>query len=734
MFLKILNDICNLFLIMIALSLFNASPCSSTSVDVKSFETMKNEFLKELTKFKLENYLRKVKMKNLGILDDSSLEQFYFIEPTEKQILIINSIKREDLYSDEFEKDIEKESSELNKESEKEKFKAKIFAYLYKNFPKEDAPSDSLVSKVAYKIIGANFDEEKQDNWKFFLVLLNSSHNESIENSKQKLIKVCIPANNFKINFAILLKFEQPCSDIINKIQDKKILYKDENSETISNHLHDLQGEILSNKIYRSKDHSDLSHSNSFLEKSAVSQQQDEKKYSIDYLAQKFSVEELNKIKFLIKFAKKNDVIDVISKTKGEMTLSDLITQNQFNIKKKNFESGGGLVNPFANINFNNSTMTGHIMQLMANEIYELKSIIMNQNMQFEIMFDEMKRNMNDLRGQSNTNKKEVFLNSGGGSRNIIENDNTITRSSSSKNENTQSVPNTNGVPENHNFNKDDVNKLNYIFGYHGASDNQNSNDKSAGVDVSQNKINTNQDKSGIKKDQDKNQINMNKNNAENSGEGGGKELNYNNSGNNNLRSNLGNINNNNNNFINPQMMNNQMPMNNMHINGMPMNMLGNIPINQMPMQMIGNMPINNVPMNNIPINMISSNIPMNNLPINMLGNIPMNRNINMGNMAMNNLGNTQINSSNMQMTNNLQNSNNFKFKESNSNHNTNNKDTNQIRRDRPPHNLTLMRRNGKPLSPFLTATNLKAFQDEDDLAVKNIKHSSSFKNKFVEP
>jgi hypothetical protein len=156
------------------------------------------------------------------------------------------------------------------KNNDYDEMRAKVFGWFYK------------IRSENYKgmsIVGTNRDVERIDDWKMYMILLSGNNNH-------KILKVCYPISG---NFAIVLQnFETKCEGYVRKIGNMRQM---------------------------------KTQTKSFLEKSSTTV---ESKYSIESLADKFSVEELVKIKSLIKFAKRNKVIDKIYDKGGDVDIAEL--------------------------------------------------------------------------------------------------------------------------------------------------------------------------------------------------------------------------------------------------------------------------------------------------------------------------------------------------------------------------------------------------------------------------
>lgn len=247
-----------------------------------------------------------------------------------------------------------------NKITQKDDFTARIFSFIFRNIK---------TKSLQFKPIGVSLDEEKIPSWKVFLVLMDYIKDSSIQNrnfSDNKLLKICFPENDEKNLFAIVVNFDKSCLDYVNYANSVNLLSDEQNQQ--ANKLRQYQNLLLNknllNSLSANKDSSSeaisgLGKLGSFIEKSqniidnpkdnfiktedeqytkTESSEDTGKSIAIDSLVSKFSVEELNKIKSLIKFAKKNKVMDDIYNRKGEVNLNDLAAiknQNSFEFSDK---------------------------------------------------------------------------------------------------------------------------------------------------------------------------------------------------------------------------------------------------------------------------------------------------------------------------------------------------------------------------------------------------------------
>ncbi len=315
-------------------------------------ETYKERLKADLLSHKLENYMRRMKLKN-------SVKEMIFLE--ERDLKSIKSL------------DINEKGHKLNYEE----FKVRLFA---------------LLSNQGYKPLGLNSDEEKIDGWKTYIVLLNAKNESKNEidklkvnlnlKSNHKLVKVCLRQDTTD-NFAFVLNFDEKCKTRVDKINEtfKEADYKSTTSKLSK--LHSMQERILSDKIKmklnnynNNKNLKNAQNSNnvgSFIEKSSTT-------YKLETLAQKFSVEELGKIKALIKFAKNNKIIEEIYSLGGDVSIESLV--------KKNFNFFN---NTETSTNKNKSLSDNGDRSDSGNGVSELRVLISKQAELIETMMKELK-------------------------------------------------------------------------------------------------------------------------------------------------------------------------------------------------------------------------------------------------------------------------------------------------------------------------------------------------------
>lgn len=277
-----------------------------------------NTIIEELSKisnsYKLNNYLikSKIKLLNKEVQSKISNKVMYMND-------LFSILKKKEIFDNEFNLETLINSSESNC-SKKESLIIGILAKL---------SFDSIifnpfgVSKDT-EIIRINNDNNSiESDWKPYIVLMSK---QGFEN---RLTKICYSESVQSI--FIRVKFDEECSDVISILEENHII----------NHLkakkNDKENQVteIDKKISNSTDTANLN--SSFLEKSLItstvstinasSSGNKSGAYSMSSLASKFSVDELNKIKSIIKFAKKNKITDKIYNIKGNITLEELIKQ-----------------------------------------------------------------------------------------------------------------------------------------------------------------------------------------------------------------------------------------------------------------------------------------------------------------------------------------------------------------------------------------------------------------------
>ena len=251
---------------------------------------------------------------------------------SETDILILKKIKPNDLNISTSE--LEKNDNNEKLISIKDNFKARFFAFLYKNIK---------TKSLLFKPIGLKLDDEKIPEWNIFLVLMQSFSKENDFN--KKLIKVCLPKDKEDdYNFAVILPFDKNCLEYVNFANSNDLFSEKKNDQSLrlNNYQNNLLNKNINVQYSYVENKENLNNKGSFIEKSQnvgennstekskndkSKNKKIEKLIGIESLVTKFSVEELNKIKSLIKFAKKNKVMDNIYQKKGDINLVDLINQ-----------------------------------------------------------------------------------------------------------------------------------------------------------------------------------------------------------------------------------------------------------------------------------------------------------------------------------------------------------------------------------------------------------------------
>lgn len=181
---------------------------------------------------------------------------------------------------------------------------ARIYTKIF--FDKKNVPFSKLVVRSDHT--------EVFKNWKFYLVLVN----DKVIN---KLVKVCFLSG--RVNIGIVLEnFNEKCNDVILEIQKYNIL-RDQDNESKLQVVKNLRNSILSRKLKYNL-------SKSFLEisKNETIDLNDKNSFSVEDLAQKFSFDDLIHLKSLIYFAKINKIDSKIYEKRGNITIKELINQN----------------------------------------------------------------------------------------------------------------------------------------------------------------------------------------------------------------------------------------------------------------------------------------------------------------------------------------------------------------------------------------------------------------------
>lgn len=241
---------------------------------------------------------------------------------------------------------------------------------------KEEALLIGTLSKIsfdnqAFIPIGVSNDVENisDKDWKAYIVLM------ALSGFENRLSKVCFSNKNRGV--FIKVKFDEECSKYIAILYNNNIFPKTSINKEINNKIKEIEKKVFENQINNNSskesvvDNNDkinvpkknenesvfknkqVIHNSSFLETSVTSKSTS-KLYSVTQLADKFSVDELSKIKSIIKFAKKNKITDKIYNNKGDITLEELLK-----------EQGKAL----------NSTETGSVVDLIKKESSKIDSL-----------------------------------------------------------------------------------------------------------------------------------------------------------------------------------------------------------------------------------------------------------------------------------------------------------------------------------------------------------------------
>jgi hypothetical protein len=241
----------------------------------------------------------------------------------------------------------------------------------------------------AFTPIGVSYDVESINinNWKSYIVLM------ALTGFENRLSKICF-SNNSKGIF-IKVKFDEECSNYVNVLEKNNVFPKHSINNEINNKIKDLEKkvfetQIINNDNKKTDTNNKISSENSvgienitsvkqsissssFLETSVASKSTS-KLYSVTQLADKFSVDELSKIKSIIKFAKKNKITDKIYNNKGDITLEELLRQNGKQMNSTETE------NVLELLKKDNSKIENleHSLKIVLNELSEIKGKIVN--------------------------------------------------------------------------------------------------------------------------------------------------------------------------------------------------------------------------------------------------------------------------------------------------------------------------------------------------------------------
>ena len=259
-------------------------------IDKFNYNLFLDECIKIANLEKMNDYLTKSKIKKSSA---SSFANVYYLSDLLQSIKAINN---NDVNIKDLLKGVESNSSSSSKE---ETLVISLFAKL------------SFDKKIYSPIAVSDDAEQLKGNWKAYVILMAK---EGLDN---KLMKICF--NPIHKSLFIKLNYDEECSSIINELENKDVFAE---KDTVKLELNKLKND--SSKI-------------SFLEKSSTTTETEEsatkKNFSVSQLMEKFSVDELNKIKAIIKFAKKNDITNKVFENKGDISLEELVLFKNPNFK-----------------------------------------------------------------------------------------------------------------------------------------------------------------------------------------------------------------------------------------------------------------------------------------------------------------------------------------------------------------------------------------------------------------
>ena len=387
------------------------------------FQYFIKRLFKEASDLKLENYMKKVELKKLKLLDKSIV----FLDS------YINEISKLQA------KDLSYSISQKNDESE---LKARIFAFIY----------IKLSNLTNFKPFSVNKDLEEEKGWNIYVVLL---HNIDTNNdSNNQLIKICLPEEKGS-SYGLIVKFDNTCKekiDLLNKnhffekhefakqirvMEDKitnsniKNKFKQTDKLATTNNNINTQDNINSTKNQQLPTKATVHKSSSFIENSANEKLQT---FSMESLANKFTMDELYKIKSLIKFGKVNKLIDRIYKTNGNVKLEDLILNSEQTAKAKNIND---------NLNNRNYELQligfQHSLDLINSKVNKIESVIdkLDKKLNENDSLDMNSQSSSYLGNNNNNNNSDNVNNNVANSSNNepikTNSDNTISNNSNKK-------------------------------------------------------------------------------------------------------------------------------------------------------------------------------------------------------------------------------------------------------------------------------------------------------------
>lgn len=173
--------------------------------------------------------------------------------------------------------------------------------------------------------------DEYNNEWKAYVILISSKEqfnknfiysDDDSNNDKSNVIKICYSIS-YPSFFIKLNSYEAKCSSFIKAASS---LF---NSSNKSNNNSNTT--IKSNEKKSKVDNSFIENSSNY-SLNEVKDTEENKSFAFSELANKFSLSELSKIKSLIRFAKKNKILDKIYSKDGDVNIEDIANYNDKSI------------------------------------------------------------------------------------------------------------------------------------------------------------------------------------------------------------------------------------------------------------------------------------------------------------------------------------------------------------------------------------------------------------------
>lgn len=428
--------------------------CSNKISDIK------NNIIINLQKNKLINYLSETKFKTqieplVNDINESKIESNYIINDisnksdeneckNEYRVYFLNSNKIQSLLNSDYIDEYLYYDINCKITFTENNFLTRLFAKQYSDENCLSQRNSDSENKVTYFPKGVVLDKtEVYDNWKVFNVLLNNKntdYDESLSKStvKNKIIKVCLYKED-DIILSIVTGYDSMCKIIIDIFEEKGILKKD---DKLISELDTLRNEVLRNKIimknivkssFISKDESyniketnnNDSNSTNNIDNDVYKAPNTEINYSnksnttnnnlknsplVD-ISEKLSVEELMNIKAILYFAKKNNVMKRIVEEKGDISLNQLINNN--NKEDNTFKNNKKVISKSTH---ENSTLEEFISSQIKNittSLLNIQESLLNSNKVMNYIkneIDDIKKNHIDSNSTSTINTDSSLL------------------------------------------------------------------------------------------------------------------------------------------------------------------------------------------------------------------------------------------------------------------------------------------------------------------------------------